>query len=98
MDRIGLLAAHSSEQARGFMDRTGSMATSTTVSILITATMDRCRSVASRLSPTSTQTRRGTDKVTSAQLIMMAAENTLADSRAVVAALVVAGGRGNPNW
>jgi len=55
---IGLLAEYLLEQARGFTAIAAFTAMSTTALILITVTLDRCRSAGRSASTTSKQTRR----------------------------------------
>jgi hypothetical protein len=64
MGPIGLLAGCFLELAPGFTALTGFSAMSTTDLILITVTLDRCRSAGLSASTTSRQTRHGMGEAT----------------------------------
>jgi len=86
--RIGSGADSSSELVPGFMVLKAFTATLTTAMILVMVTPDRCRRVENRHLTTSTQTKRGTAKVTWAMRVMMAAVNTAQEPREVTMAAV----------
>ncbi len=85
---IGLLAGCFLEQVRGFTALTAFTDMSITGLILITGTLDRCRSAGRSASTTSRPMRRGTGKVTLGMLPMKETLNTPSPDIRVVAMLV----------
>ena len=86
MDRIGSIAACSSELAHGFMARRAFTVMLTIAMILITVTLDRFQSVGNSRSITFMRTRRATGEATSATLAMMLAMNTAPERRGAMVA------------
>src|ERR1700761_4154254 len=81
MVRIGSLEEYSSGPAPGFMGLMAFMGTSTSATILITATTDRCQNAGSRLSAVFVQTRRTMSMATQALPGMTGVANTTPDFR-----------------